>query len=270
MGVTFDIEKIRKAALSAKNSETEERNFRWLRLNQWVENKQTSWLPLTLWDTNCEDIPLESLSGKHCYGGLDLSSITDLTAIALLFPPQEGLEFFYCLFFAFIPLENMKEREKTDKTPYAQWVKHRFVTATAGDVIDYDYVKAEMERLDNLYEIDEWGNDPWGAEKLRQDLMRLDHPIEMKEVKQNIANMSPAMKEIERLLRRGELKHGKNPVSRWCFGNMRVVSDGNENYKPYKKGAERMDLIVALINAMYICAKNDTGSVYDDRGVIFA
>lgn len=270
LGLTIDIEKVRQAALSAQNNQAEERNFRWLRLNQWVENKRTSWLPLTLWDTNCEKIPLESLLGKRCYGGVDLSSTSDLTAIALIFPPQEGLEFYYCLFDAFIPVENMKERENTDKTPYSQWVKNGLVIATGGDVIDYDYIKTRMEQLDKLYDVADWGNDPWGAEKLRQDLMRLDRPIEMKEVKQNIATMSPTMKEMERLLRRGELKHGENAMARWCFGNVRVIADGNENYKPYKKGTERMDAIVALINAMYICMKNEQGSVYDGRGVLFA
>lgn len=269
LGLTIDIEKVRQAALSARNNEAVERNFRWLRLNQWVENKRTSWLPLTLWDKNCIDIDESQLLGKRCYVGADLATIVDLAGLGILFPPQEGLDHWYAKFDGFIPLENMKEREKTDKIPYSRWLKAKHIDATPGNVIDYDYIKSRMEQLDKLYDVHAWGGDPWGAEKLRQDLLRIERPIELLEVKQIIAIMSPTMKEIQRLLERGELKHGKNPVSRWNFGNVRVVTDGNENYKPYKKGVERMDLIVALINAMYVAMKNElSGSAYDERGVI--
>ena len=50
IGVTIDIENVRKEALAAKNSESAERLFRWLRLNQWVALKRVGWLPITLWD----------------------------------------------------------------------------------------------------------------------------------------------------------------------------------------------------------------------------
>lgn len=270
LGHTIDISKVRQAALSARNSEAEERNFRWLRLNQWVANKTTSWLPLTLWDENAKDIPLDTLLGKKCFVGIDLSSIGDLTAIAILFPPQDGLDDYYCIFDGFIPAENMKEREKNDKVPYSKWLKEKFIHATPGDVIDYDYIKTRIEQIGKLYDVQAFGNDPWGAEKLRQDLLR-EADIELMEVRQNIANMSPNMKEIERLLKTGQLKHDKNPLARWCFGNVKLVSDGNENYKPQKqrKGG-RIDLIVALINAMYLCMKNEQKNycVYNDYDVL--
>lgn len=277
LGSIIDISKVRQAAMSARNSEAEERNFRWLRLNQWVANKTTSWLPLTLWDEHAEDIQPERLVGKRCYLGLDLSSIGDLTAIARLFPPQDGLDHYYAMFDTFIPANSMAEHVRTDAVPYDIWSRGGYVTPTAGDVIDYNYIKARIEQLcgdgDNagLYDVCDIGNDPWGAEKLRQDLI-CDAGIEMTAVRQNIANMSPAMKEIERLLRNGELKHGTNPLVRWAFGNVVVATDGNDNYKPVKAHrTERIDPIVALINAMYVCQKGEAAaSVYERRGIITA
>jgi phage terminase large subunit-like protein len=273
LGYTIDIEKVRQAALSARNSEAEERNFRWLRLNQWVANKTTSWLPLSLWDAHAEEIPKEKLLDKRCYVGIDLSSVGDLTGICVLFPPQDDLETYYVIFDGFIPLENMKEREIKDGIAYGKFLKSGEVHATPGNVIDYDFIKAKLIEINELYDVQAWGNDPWGAVKLAQDLMR-DADIELMEVRQNISNMSPSMKEIERLLRLGVLKHEKNKLARWCFGNVKCVSDGNENYKPQKQkhnSNQRIDLIVALINAMYICMKNEgTESVYRTRGIITA
>lgn len=280
LGHTINIEKVRQAALSARNSEQDERNFRWLRLNQWVANKKIGWLPLSLWDENTVDIPMENLAGLRCYVGIDLSSIGDLTAIAYLFPPQEDLfyvdskgerhdGFYYAIFDAFIPLENMKVREKKDSVPYSKWVKNKFVSATPGDVVDYDFIKSRLIEANKMYEVEAWGNDPWGAEKLRQDLEREDD-IELMAVHQRIDHMSPNMKEIERLLRLGMLKHNKNPLARWCFGNVLLVTDGNENYKPKKfRDSGRIDPIVALINAMFVCTKNEEPeAAYMRRGII--
>src|SRR5699024_795446 len=75
--------------------------------------------------------------------------------------------------------------------------------------------------------------------------------IEVVEIPQTMAHMSPAMKAIERLMKSGYLTHEKNPLARWCWGNVNISIDGNENIKPMKnKSKDRIDLTVALIIAM--------------------
>ena len=54
-------------------------------------------------------IPREELEGKRCYFGLDLSSTTELTALCCLFPPQEGLDFWYLTFEAWAPADSLRE-----------------------------------------------------------------------------------------------------------------------------------------------------------------
>ncbi|TLN14051.1 terminase large subunit, partial [bacterium] len=259
LGITISIESVRQEALAARNSESSQRLFRWLRLNQWVANKTTSWLPLTLWDSMVSELTPADMVGKRCYAGLDLSSTTDLSSVALIFPPQEGLDDYYCFTEQWIPQDNMKIRVHRDKVPYDKWAKDGYIHITPGDVIDYDFIKARLLALNQQYDIAGLGNDPYGAEKLRQDLER-DGDLTMMEVRQNIANMSGPAKEIERLLKIGALYHDKNPVTRWAFGNMSIVSDGNENYKPKKTSKiSRIDPIVALINATYIMLKLEEG-----------
>jgi phage terminase large subunit-like protein len=249
LGHTISIEAVRQEALAARNSEAAERLFRWLRLNQWVSLKRTGWLPLSLWDRTEGKWDLSELVGKRCYPGLDLSSTTDITAACYLFPPQEGFSDWRCIFEAWIPEDNMKERVQRDKVPYDRWVNQKYLYATPGDVVDYDFVEARLKAASKQYDIRALGTDPWNSRMLTQRLMK--DGINVIEIQQNMRNMSPAMKMIEQLMKRGMMTHEKNPVARWCWGNIAIAVDGNENIKPMKnKSRDRIDLIVALINAM--------------------
>jgi len=267
LGKTISIETVRQEALAARNSESAERLFRWLRLNQWVSLKQIGWLPLTLWDSTTGKWSKAELVGKKCYPGLDLSSTIDLTGLALVFPPQEGIPDWRVLFEGWIPEDNMKERVNRDNVPYDRWVKHRYLHATPGDVVDYDFVKARIIALSKQYKFQPLGTDPWNSQMLTQELAK--EGIEVAVVTQNIANMSPPMKEIERLLRSGQCTHEENPLVRWCFGNVVTAIDGNENIKPMKnKSKDRIDLIVAWINAMAVAMRLEKPSIYETRGIL--
>ncbi len=254
LGHTISIEAVRQEALHARNSESAEKLFRWLRFNQWVSLKSVGWLPLTLWDTTTGTWSHDELTGKYCYGGLDLSSTIDLTALALLFPPQEGLDDWRVIFETWIPQDNMKERVQRDHVPYDRWVRDGFIQTTPGNVIDYDFIKARVLARSRQHDIKMIGIDPHNATQLTLDLLKEN--INMVEVRQNIMTLSPAMKEIERLLKSKQMTHEKNPVGRWCFGNVNIAVDGNENIKPMKnRSIDRIDLVAAWINATHVAMK---------------
>lgn len=269
LGVTISLDKVREEALAAKNSESRERLFRWLRLNQWVSLKRIGWLPITLWDKTETRAPRDELRGRRCYLGLDLSSTTDLTAIAALFPPREGEEKWRFFLDAFIPEDNMPERENRDHVPFRSWVEHGYVHATPGDSIDYEYIAGTLERMTREYQVEHICADPWRVEALEA---HMDEQITDRVVRipQTIEGMSPAMKEIERMMRSGIIEHEVNPCGRWAFGNVVVATDGNENLKPHKgRSIERIDPVVALINAMAAAVRlENKQSIYDRRGLL--
>ena len=269
LGVTIDIESVRQEAIGARNDPSKEKLFRWLRLNQWVSLKSTSWLPLTLWDSSQGDWSRADLVGKKCYAGLDLSSTTDITGLALLFPPQDKLEDWRAIFEAWVPEDNMKKRVKEDHVPYDLWIKNKYMDVTPGDVIDYDFIKARILALAGQYDMEALGCDPWNATQLMNELDK--EGINVVEVRQTIACMSPAMKFFEQVIKSGQFSHEKNPVARWCFGNVSVHMDGNENMKPKKVSRkERMDIIVALIDAFFVGHKlYKPESIYRKRGVLW-
>lgn len=250
LGVTVPLETVRQEALDARTSPGVERLFRWLRLNQWISVKDVGWLPIEVWDQTGETaLDRASLGGMKCYMGLDLSSTTDLTALTLLFPPQGALDHWTALFDCWIPEESMKAREKRDHVPFSEWVRGGFLHTTAGDAVDYDNIEQRIIDYSRYYRIEAMGVDPWNSRMLTQRLMQ--QGLEVIEIPQTMAGMSPAMKDMERLLRKGRMKHEKTPVGRWCFGNVRVTADGNENIKPMKnKSIERIDMTVSWIIAV--------------------
>lgn len=267
LGYTIPIETVKQEALTAKNSEAKERLFRWLRLNQWISVKAVGWLPLTLFDTTIGAWNQAELLGKECYMGLDLGATTDLTGEVLIFPPQSGLPDWRVIYEAWIPEEKMKEREERDHVPFRSWVKNKYITATPGDAVDYEFIEARILASTKLFKVKLGGTDQWNSRMLTQ---RVGKRAEMEfiEIPQSFSGMSKPMKEMERLLRRKEMSHEKNPVARWCFGNVRVATDGNENYKPMKnRSIGRIDITVAWINAMATAMTQEKTSIYESRGM---
>jgi phage terminase large subunit-like protein len=268
LGVTIQMDTVRSEALAAKNSESAERLFRWLRLNQWIALKRTGWLPITLWDATERAWEPEELLGQRCYVGLDLSSTTDLTAAPCIFPPSDKHDDWRTLNNAWVPEANMRERETKDHVPYEKWVREGHLTATPGDVVDYGKVAAELAAINQRYDVVHFFCDPWRLEYLKQ-LLPEEIQAKFIEIPQTMAGMSCGMSEIERMLRSGELTHVRDPLARWSFGNVRVASDGNGNMKPMKnKSIERIDPTVGLINAMAGAIKMEPKrSVYESRGL---
>ena len=268
LGVTISLENVRQEALQARNSEAAEKLFRWLRLNQWVSLKRLGWLPLTLWDDTERPWTRADLLGKSCYLGIDLSTTTDLTAMACLFPPDDDCDRWRFFLDAWIPEDNMRERETRDRVPFSSWVRNGFVRATPGNCVDYSYLANFIEDAAHDFEVKYYCGDPWHLEMLRQ-LLPDQEQNKFLQIPQTMAGMSSAMHELERMFRSGEIEHAKNPCGRWTFGNVVVATDGNENMKPMKNRApDRIDPICALINAMAAAIKLEPArSVYETRGL---
>lgn len=279
LGVTIDIEKVRQEAVGARNDPAKEKLFRWLRLNQWNKNKRTGWLPLTAWDATQGEWTRVDLHGCFCYGGLDLATTWDMNGFALLFPPQKGFLDWRVIFEAWIPEENMKERVRRDRVPYDRWCREGYLNATPGNVTDYGEIRRRIKEVVKPYKIKELGFDQYNATETA--LMLQADGIKMVPVPQTILGTSPATKELEVLFKTSEtnikqgrpplITHEANPAARWCFGNVSIAMDGNENYKMIKDSrTERIDIMYALVDAMaralpHMAKKR---SVYADRGVI--
>jgi phage terminase large subunit-like protein len=268
MGITVDIEKIQIACESAKQNPAEENLFRQLRLNQWVK-QSIRWMPMEKWDKCAFAINKESLEGRVCYGGLDLSSTTDITAFVLVFPPEYEGDKYIILPFFWIPEDNMDQRVKRDHVPYDVWEKQGFLHTTEGNVVHYGYIENFIEELGLKYNIREIAFDRWGAVQMTQNLENLGFTVVP--FGQGFKDMSPPTKELMKLTLEEKLAHGGHPVLRWMMDNIFIRTDPAGNIKPDKeKSTERIDGAVATIMALdRAIRKGGSGnSVYDGRGLL--
>ena len=160
LGITVGIDKVQAACDSARQNPGEENAFRQLRLNQWVK-QSIRWMPLEKWDGCSFAVNPDELEGRVCYGGLDLSNTTDITAFVLVFPPNDD-DRYYIMPFFWIPEDTLELRVRRDHVPYDVWQRQGFLETTEGNVVHYGYIEKFIEELGKRYNIREIAFDRWG------------------------------------------------------------------------------------------------------------
>lgn len=269
LGITIGMDKVKAACESAKQTPSEENTFRQLRLNQWVK-QSTRWMPMIKWDACAFPVDEKELEGRICYGGLDLSSTTDLTTFVLVFPPEEPDGKYEILPYYWIPEETLALRVRRDHVPYDLWEKQGKIMTTEGNVVHYGFIEKFIEKLGERFHIKEIAFDRWGAVQMVQNLEGMGFTVVP--FGQGFASMSPPTKELMKLTLEQRIAHGGHPVLRWNMDNIFVRTDPAGNVKPDKeKSTEKIDGAVATIMALdraIRCGNTTSESVYDSRGIL--
>jgi phage terminase large subunit-like protein len=270
LGITVGIDKVEAACESAKQNPGEENAFRQLRLNQWVK-QAVRWMPMDKWDACAFPVDPEELEGRVCYGGLDLSSTSDITAFVLVFPPRDEEDKYVVLPYFWLPEETLDLRVRRDHVPYDVWEKQDLIETTEGNVIHYGFIEKFIENLGERYNIREIAFDRWGAVQMVQNLEGMGFTVVP--FGQGFKDMSPPTKELMKLVLEKRIAHGGNPVLRWMMDNIYIRRDPAGNIKADKeKSTEKIDGAIAMIMGLdrAIRGGNDNGeSVYDNRGILF-
>lgn len=243
-------------------------NFKRYQLNLWTE-QAVLWLPMDAFDEendrrygwdHCKgdigwkDLPA-ALKGKRCFGGIDLSSIVDLSAVVYFFPVQAGLGVPVILPKFYKPEALIREHVKRDKLPYDKWEEIGALTKTPGNVVDYDFIKRDIHADREIFDIANIGIDPFNATQFTVDLQQDGVPIEF--FRNGMLSMSPPSKELERLVLANAIHHGGHPILRQHAKVVKVTNDENDNIKPVKsKETGRIDGIVATIEAIGMSSKD--------------
>lgn len=252
LGVSIPLDYLTRECEKAKQIPAYENTFKRLHLNIWTE-QASRWIAVEKWDAIDELVEDDDLEGMTCAGGLDLSSVSDLSALVLDFEREDGAHIWKPYFW--VPADKIEERVKRDRVPYDVWVRQGLIKATEGNVVDYRVIRADMNALAEKFHIREVAFDRWNSQSLVTDLQ--DDGFTMVAFGQGFASMSAPSKEFEKLVLGKKLIHCKHPVLRWMFSNVTVRQDPAGNLKPDKeKSGEKIDGIVAGIMGL---ARNIVG-----------
>lgn len=269
LGETIGMDKVEAACESAKQNPGEENSFRQLRLNQWVK-QAIRWMPMDKWDACAFPVNEEALEGRVCYGGLDLSSTTDLTSFCLVFPPIDEDEPYYVLPYFWVPEDTLEQRVRRDHVPYDVWNRQGYIETTEGNVVHYGYIEKFIEQLGDRFNIREIAFDRWGAVQMVQNLENMGFTVVP--MGQGFASMSPPTKELMKLTLEKKIAHAGHPVLRWNMDNIFIRTDPAGNIKADKaKSTEKIDGAIAMIMALdrsIRCGVDTSESVYDNRGLL--
>ncbi|MEG3343930.1 terminase large subunit [Streptococcus suis] len=268
LGHTIGIDRVREAYQQALDNPAEENVFKQLRLNMWTSSS-VAWIPEHVYAKGNDPIQYESLKGRSCYAGLDLSSTSDITAFVLVFPPRFEEENYIVLPFFWLPEDTLELRCRRDHVLYDVWERQGYIKTTEGNVVHYGFIEKFIEELSEIYHIKEIAYDRWNATQMVQNLEGMG--LTMVPFGQGYKDMSPPSKELYKLMMEGKIQHGGHPVLKWMGQNVVMRQDPAGNIKPDKeKSVEKIDGIVALIMGLDRCIRHQTdeGSVYDERGIL--
>ena len=253
LGVSPKIEFLRAECAKAKESPRPEGEFKRYHLNIWTETV-ARWLNLDHWRAcagpiGWKDLPAH-LKGRECFAGVDLSVKIDITALVLVFPPEDreaGIWHIVPRFF--LPRKRLDLRVKRDRVPYDTWAKDGAITLTEGDVVDYAWVEHQLGEDGKQFTIRECAFDKWNATQFATRMM--DEGLTMVDFGQGYRSMSEPTKELEALHIAHRIAHGGHPVLDWMAQNITVETDPAGNLKPSKAtSGERIDGLVAAIMAL--------------------
>lgn len=197
-----------------------------------------------------EDIPDEFWKGKQVWCGLDLSITNDNTSLAMV---TEQDDVVYAKVWGFIPKDRADEKSMKEKVDYHALARRGECFECGDEIIDYGFVERFIIGLPEKYgvEIMQVGYDRYNAISTVQKLEAAE--IECVEIKQHSSVLHMPTKLLRELILKKKMRYASNRMLEINFQNARCTEDTNKNlYVNKKKSAGKVDMVVSLINAMYL------------------
>jgi phage terminase large subunit-like protein len=271
LGSFRSLEEVANYAEDAKRLPSKENSFRWLFLNQRID-ASAPFIARTAW-SECAGAVVSSFDGP-VFAGLDLSSVSDLTAFVAMSPV--GDEWHVKPRF-WLPEEGLREKSRTDRVPYDVWARDGFLETTPGPSIDYRFVAGFLWDFCQDHEVRKIAFDRWGWRHLKPLLAeagfseaQLEGDAALFEpFGQGFQSMSPALLALEASILNRKIRHGGHPVLTMCAANATVKADPAGNRKLDKmKSHGRIDGMVALAMAQAMAGTFEASAPFDVMAMI--
>lgn len=243
LGVTVQPNYLEQQVKKAKNNTSLEVGIRTKNFNQWVSSSDV-WITNDLLLQQTKEIRLENFKDSICYVGVDLASVSDLTALSFMIP-YDGK--FYFKTHYYLPSSCLQDNANSEL--YKEWKRRGLLTITDGNVTDYDYVLRDLLKANKVVYINKVGYDSYNATQWAIDATEKSLPLEP--FSQALWSFNRPTKEFERLIKQGKVIIDNNEITRWCFSNVSLKYDHNDNVKPVKAvDMQKIDGVIAMIEAL--------------------
>ncbi|WP_406226377.1 terminase large subunit [Streptomyces albidoflavus] len=253
LGTSPSMAYMRREAAKARSTPSYFPTFCRLSLNRRMR-ASARWLPMSLWDSCDGAVDTQRMRYRRAWGGVDLSAVSDLSAWVLAVESRKpGVELELISRF-WLPEERVDELEAQTHMPLRQWAREGHLFLTEGDAIDYGAIERQIIADCRRLNVQRVSYDRMFAGQMVQRISDKTKGVDVVPVAQTYLGMGPGSKELERLLREGQIHHGGNPVLRWHAACVEVYTDGNDNIRPVKpdrrKSSSRIDGIAAAVMAL--------------------
>lgn len=245
LGVTVNESYLQQQIEKAKNNTSLEVGIRTKNLNQWISTSDI-WISNDLLMDATEKVDLDDFKESTCYIGVDLASVSDLTAVSVMIP-IDGKFYFKTKYY--LPQSALKDNSNCEL--YKDWKRKGYLTITDGNVTDYDYLLSDIIKVSNKLFIDKIAYDAYNATQWAINATAQGLPLEP--YSQALWSFNRPTKEFERLIKSGRVVIDDNPITRWCFSNVVLKRDFNENIKPTKlENQQKIDGTISMIESLGI------------------
>lgn len=250
LGITVEKDYINQQVTLAKNNISMEVGVRTKNLNQWVESSKV-WISDEVIKNSMKDVPIEVFNNQIVNVGIDLAAVSDLTVYSMMIPPDPGRKFYPDKYifksFYYLPSECLENNKNWQK--YRQWQQHKYLTVNPGNVTDYRYILDDMIGQRDKFMFNGIYYDAWQSTLFI--IMATEEGFPCIPYSQSIGNFTKPVKTFELLLKRGDIIIDDNPITRWCFQNVVLKEDHNENVKPTKENREsKIDVVISMLEAL--------------------
>lgn len=248
LGLTVTEDYINSELVKAKNNPSLMTNFLTKILNKWCASATGEWIPSEYLLKCSEKINLEDYSNNVCYVGLDLSSVSDMTAISVLVFDNINQKYIFKNYY-FLPQTALEESSNREK--YRNWYQQKYLDLTSGNVVDYEYILNKIQQINKIIPIQAISYDSWQSTALIIKLTELG--FNCVPYSQSTGSMNRPTRHLEMIARNDHLILDDNPITRWMFANCELREDYNNNVKPIKlnKNSEnKIDGVAAICDAL--------------------
>jgi len=247
IGVSVVEEAIQSEVNKAQQSDLEKNGVLVKHFNVWLKNSQIEdWIDEEYITKAMQEIDMTEarFEGLDVWSGVDLSTVSDITAVSHLLQLDDMYYFFSDLY---LPEETIKK--SPNKDIYQQAVENNEINVTLGNVIDYQYILNDLVKTrdhKNIIQInyDKWNSTSWAIDATEAGFY-------LQPFSQVAGNLNRPLKEFEKLIKEGRLVIQKNSLTQWMLGNVRLKINHMGNYSIDKSDRnKKIDNVASMINAL--------------------